>query len=172
MNKFISSLLFASYKGQKTVFFWCVFPVYYNAVVKTTWNMHRYSINQAIENFYRNSNYFILKHFSSYYYMLKSYTTLLSLLLSSILNYSPEESVNLKFIIRKSAPTTFISIKVKLIISKNMTYYFSYATNLIMLRWCKVCWSKKKHAADSNCEEVAFLWNNLNLYVHLKTFVK
>lgn len=66
--------------------------------------------------------------------MLNSYTILLSLLQSGIFNYSPEESVNLKFIIRKSTPTSFASIKVKLIISKSMTYYFSYATNLIMLR--------------------------------------
>ena len=71
--------------------------------------------------------------------MLNSYTILLSLLQSEILNYPPEESVNLKFIVRKSTPATFVSIKVKLIISKyyiinNMTYYFSYATNLIMLR--------------------------------------
>ena len=66
--------------------------------------------------------------------MLNSYTILLSLLQSGILNYPPEESVNLKFIVRKSTPTTFVSIKVKLIISKSMTYYFSYATNLIMLK--------------------------------------
>ena len=66
--------------------------------------------------------------------MLNSYTILLSLLQSEILNYPPEESVNLKFIVRKSTPATFVSIKVKLIISKSMTYYFSYATNLIMLR--------------------------------------
>ena len=66
--------------------------------------------------------------------MMNSYTVLLSLLQSGILNYPPEESVNLKFIVRKSTPTTFVSMKVKLIISKNMAYYFSYATNLIMLR--------------------------------------
>ena len=66
--------------------------------------------------------------------MLNSHTILFSLLQSGILKYSLKESVILKFIIRKSTPTTFGSIKVKLIISKNMAYYFSYATNLIMLR--------------------------------------
>ena len=81
----------------------------------------------------------------------------MSLLQSGIFDYSPEECVNLKFIIRKSTPTTFVSIEVKLIISKSMSYYFSYATNFIMLRSCKVCLSKKEHTADRNCDEVAFV---------------